>query len=666
MPFSLDLAAVRLVSAQLLRFVRHARVELTVPLAPGTLLPGLQVMPGTTASVEVTVREGAVDLANARIQLLPPLDGPLFTRVDGLGVGADGRATLRVTGLPDVKLGPRLPAALSEIADGLERADSTIDVGVRVFGIRLGSVEVSGAGAVEAAQQLARGDAPGSPVLERARLGLLDVELQPGALELLPGVSARLAEGCAFRLSGTAERMEINGRLALEGVQLHAGQLTVEDGEGSANVRVELDRRASEGWRWSARFEDALVRTGHAHVPGRGEDFLRFDALSVEGGLLELRDQRALNLDDLLRGLSFADTHLHADHFDAQLSAGFITVAREGERSSDVVLARSRLSGTLTSERGEAFIAGDLELDTRIRELHSPGESLALVLADSQLSGGARVRLSLDEGLHLRGGELRLVTAIEHARVRAMEGRLLLQAVQGSTADVAISTLLLTREGDLRLEGEGVFNFRMGPLELPVPQLELLRHDGKVRAQGAIMLDTRDGIELSDGKVLLEAEPFDASIQVGGRARLRADGHYKLKASSALVSVRKQQVRLAWGEGSTLSAELQRGTVMLPGGAELELRRGTRVAGKIARLEWTSKSRAHLEASGKLHVFLASERDLAEGARLFRVAVSRLSAGPQELEVSAGRLGFHEGRFHVEDVQVGFTAHVEDLTGTWP
>lgn len=103
-------------SGRLLRtgsaLVDDADLRGSVPLRAGELGAGLRAGPGTTAAGQVAVRDGRIVAPRTGVRFSKPLDGPLWTGVNGVYGTEDQRMKADVRGFFDIDVGGRINDSL--------------------------------------------------------------------------------------------------------------------------------------------------------------------------------------------------------------------------------------------------------------------------------------------------------------------------------------------------------------------------------------------------------------------------------------------------------------------------------------------------------------------------------------------------------------------------
>lgn len=126
-------------------------------------------------------------------------------------------------------------------------------------------------------------------------------------------------------------------------------------------------------------------------------------------------------------------------------------------------------------------------------------------------------------------------------------------------------------------------------------------------------------------------------------------------------------VVVQWGDPSTLAIDVHEGELLLENDVRLGLRRGTKLRARLRQLLLAAGGARSLEGALSVHARFGSTEDLAKGAALAPLQLAHLSAGSESLQFSAARAVLHpDGRFEVNDAEVGVSAHIEDMSGTLP
>jgi hypothetical protein len=636
-----------------LRLVRQARVDLTVPLVEGALSPGLKIRPGTVLRVELQVAEGQLDFEAARFELLPALDGPLFTGVKGLRFDDDHRLTLRIAGLPDVKLGPPLPARLDELAGWLKDGGPEL-LGVRLFGIRLGSVrrQTVASFAPTPTELLNGPDRPGAPLLEQARLSVTDVELGEGLLTLAGLGRVRVGPDAGGGLEAGDGQARLWADIHYCDLQLKHDPWELRDGAGRGRLCVEASWTA-DGVTARARLEDLALEAGPGRLAPHEGDFLALHSFATSGGTVELEwtlGQPAL---------------LHAELPDAEgtLREGRVSLLLDGQPAV-VEVEDSSWRGSLRVGPEDLALCGQVTLNARVPEFRPRADAVSLDIYDCVLTGDADLQVDLRRGVALRGRRLLGRTRIREAAVRGWLDHVEIDVEDGSRAELSISLLTLGPDGTLRVEGEGELDLRLCHMEVRDERARLEANGATAKGWAGVRLHTAEGVVLSDARMQLGAAhwSFEARTPAGYATRL--DGDFGMQLGQGTVDVEQTACLLDPLRDGTVAGEVHRGHLELPGGERIRLRRGSRLQLQIDRGRLGAAVGAELSGALRLEARLEADADLLAALRLAGLEVGELRADEHHLTVDLAGLKLDErGGFRLFNVRVGVVSTMELVAG---
>ncbi len=115
------------------RLVDDADIRASMGLTPGKAGP-LTVDPGTTAAGRVVIRDNRVDTSNTRVDLSRPVDGPVWTSVNGIYGTDDNRLKADVNGWFDQDVGGMLNKELGLQGKGIHSVGTMGDAAARKMG----------------------------------------------------------------------------------------------------------------------------------------------------------------------------------------------------------------------------------------------------------------------------------------------------------------------------------------------------------------------------------------------------------------------------------------------------------------------------------------------------------------------------------------------------
>ncbi len=650
-----------------LRLVRQARVSLSVPLAPGPLFPGLAVKEGTVARVEVQVRDGELDLPGATVELLPALDGPLFTRVKGIGFGANRRLAVRLGGFPDLQLGPPVPSRVEALSDWL-RDGGPDELGVRLFGVKVGKVSAERVAklAPDPVELLTEPQTPGAPQLEGARVQVTDVVLDEGVLLL--GPLGRVRVGCeaggSLELSGGEARLEAD--LRWSELHLTHERLKVADGEGRAVVRVEAQLAGFHGERDGeaptltvhARLEDLQLRASemHAHLPGG--DFAELSLAHCAGGTVDVEWRSGSGSED-----GWPRFRCALPRAGGTLTKGRVTLPIEG-RPVPVEAESSSFDGSIVATNDTLAVKGALTVHGRVAAFQPTAMAVSLDLYDCELHGDADVELDLQRGAVLRGRGLRGRTRIREARVQGWLEQVSLDVEDGSTAELELERLVLTPSGDAIVEGEGELALRLHRMFVRHQRATLEGDAARLEGRARVRLDTREGVELDRAQMALAAAHWGLGVTLGNGLSARMDGRYAMRLGGARVDVEREKFELDDVRDGNVRADITRGWVELPAGHRIRLRDGSRLELDLREAVLTNARGLTLRGPLSLSARLEADDDLLAAVALAGLDLGELRADRHHLRLTLDGLEVApDGSFLVRNLRVGVQSEVDAVSG---
>ncbi len=637
-----------------LRLVRQARVSLSAPLAPGSLFPGLSVKEGTIARVELEVREGALDLEGAKVELLPALDGPLFTHVKEVGFGADRRLAVRIGGFPDLKLGPPVPARVDALADWL-RDGLPGTFGVRVFGVKVGSVSSERVAELgpDPRALLQDPNTPGAPQLEGVRVQVTDVVLDEGVLLL--GPLGRIRIGC-----------DAGGTLEVEGGELHLeadlrwsdtflthGDFNVSDAEGRGRLSIDVRWNQDEP-ALQARVESLSLRTGAFEGKLRNGDFVRLTSAHCEGGTIALSTPGNGELPRVSAELPRAG---------GSLERAKVTLPFEG-RPTPIEARDSSFEGHVHLSEGSLRIGGEVTVHGRIARFQPSAGVVALDLYDCELDGDAEISLDLEKGATLIGRGLRARTCMREAWLRGWLEQVRIDVADGSTAELDLERLVLMPSGHMVVDGEGELSLRLHRMQVRQSRGQLEGDAARMEGRARVRLDTREGVELSEARMGLVVAHWGLELHLPVGIAGRADGRCSIQLGDARVDVERELFELEKLQDGRVRADITRGWVQLPSGQRIRVRDGSRMELSLRDARLTNHEGLSLHGQATVEARLEADDDLLTAIALVGLDLGEVRADRHLLKVTLDGVDLHpDGTFLLRNLRVGVQSDVETLSG---
>ncbi len=644
-----------------LRLIRDARIALTVPLVEGSLFPGLAVRPGTTLRVSVQVQDGVLLLPHAQVELLPALDGPLFTQVKGLTFDDAGRLTVRIGGFPDLKVGPAIPMKVSDLADWLSEGLPE-RVGVRLFGMKLLRVETETVAqlAPEVRSLLFNPTQPGAPRFDQLRMSVTDVDLVEGTL--LFGARGRVRVG-----SEAGGAIEVEGgelRLAADvhycDLQLHGGEWSLEDGAGRALLEVTARYDCPEP-ELDVQLTRAQLRAGRTKVCPRPGEHLSATHFSTEGAHFEVK----------LRGNTAPILQAALPRSEGALESGRVSL-RFGDEDLVVELGPSSWRGAVSLGRSSFKLEGEVRVNGRIPELRPSAGAVALDVYDCELEGDAEVEVSFaqeaGQGVLLRGRGLTARTRIRHASAAAWGNRLTVDlADDASSAELDVEELALRLDGHLRVLGEGELQVRIHHMHAGEARGQLAGEDARLQGRAKVSLDTRSGLKLGCGDMRLKAPHWSMRAQLPRGGALQLDGRCELVLDDAVVDATREGFVMDGLECAAVRGDIDRGWMGLPDGKRVRLRKGSAFSAKLDEGRLGTDRGAKLRGALRLELHFEADEDLLAATGLFGIELGELCADNHHLTVDLDALTLGpSGDFALENARLGLRSDVGSVSGRLP
>lgn len=636
--------------------VDKGRVQITVPLNAGKYqVDGhtVTVKPGTTAKVNVEVRDGRVvpaqGGAGTQVTIDPPIDGPiggpLGIRGKGAHVEADGNGRGKV--VADVG------GFIGSFVDGKAVTKST-DLGLGT-GVRKMIEEGSKSSASSA------GLPQGMVAWDKVSFGASDVTLRDNKVDL-GSMKVDLGPDSKLKLSGNAQKAELTGNINIDQLSLEQKGLQVSGGAGSANIHVTSERTKDGGYDVNASLSKVQadvtsLRATSQSKKSASDDHLELKGAKLRDGQVEL--QAHLNPDG-----SVASSHyrtrgrVDADSGNAQLTVpdangtASLRVGAKGVSTRiDASDDRIKLDGTATGEievRGlqskngsssidihHARAAGDIslnvdtaqdkftskikasEIDVRLDDYRGKKDGLSADIGRTEVTGTGTLELDSKKGLKATG-DMQVKGEIDDLEVRqgGKNKDTVFRLAQGSKIDGRIRQLSVDEANGFELDARVKVDAKLKQADVNLPgirgqgdghlkgETDLKIGRGEVRFENA---DARATLNIKDGHLAPSGDVFSADL---------AQGKMELNLKQASYSSKSDRVTMEVGKGSVVEASLDSG-LLKSGDYEMKLEKGSRarmdITGMRASSDGTPELRGRLELETKgtvnAHGLEGKERD---------------------------------------------------------
>lgn|GEM_PF-5490212 len=587
--------------AQVLGGIRSGDLSISVPMKAGELA-SMDVGPGTSARMSLSVKDGVIDFAKSCMVFEPPLRGPLGTRVYEVKMREDGRAEVDIPGLPNAIIGNPAPAKLSGFIESIQSATS---IPVRVLGIRVGDLRGGGGSG-----------GPPPMDLGATRISATNVTFQDDAVPLGNAGRIRFGADSRLELSGTLKDLSLKGHVSAADMDLAAGGTRLKGAHGTADFDarwVATGALGANGLPSSGTLAAKLtnVSLGAESAVSRrpNGDFIELAQGQVSGG--------SITITQAIRNgapLGPADADLSFSQFDGMVTRAQLTIP-DGTGTAQLALKDSKLKGSVAINNDQVRFAGDIALDGVLTDFDAaPGAGGQSAHVDSAaVKGSGRVDFDTLAGMKLAGR---------------------------ATVDVAATGVDVGQRG-----------------------LSLRDSSAKVSGTADVTLDAQ-GLTLGNGDLRLSASARDGKVSLGDSLTLDLKAGTQVDAALKKVVFGRRPVALDLG-ATRVEAQLDGGTLKLPGGAPLELKDGARIAFSLDHL--SAPAQGIPSASGTLSLVAnlgANEVDRASLARIPGLNLTSASGVNQQLRVNLGRFSIaHDGRYEVRNLSVGVEASVERFTG---
>lgn len=657
----MDFGSIASSLASVLRLVRDATVSLSVPLQPGVLFPGLSVRPGTTARLQLEVRHGQFDLRGARLELTPALDGPLFVAVRGIGINADGRVTIRIFGLPDLQLGPKLPSSVEELAELIERMHSDASLRVRVLGIPVAAVDVD-TGTSALSHTIDSAQSPGAPLLDQLRIADAGLSLNAGMIRLAEWGEVEVDDGTRLHARGTLQALRARAHVAFTSFTASVESARVEEARGSFDLSLELDRDPRELPRLAVTLEHGNIDTGRVAARRGNGDFANLSASSLREliGTVELCvDPIAAPAGARLtpRGLV-----LRADVPRAMIDSARVTVPF-AQQSMPVELEHTEFSGQLRILGTRLRASGDVVTHAQLNGLRTLDRAMAVDVQHLSMDGPASIELDSGEGVRVRSRELRVRAHLEDGALRSLGDHLAVHFGTGSGFDLALEEAHILRSGHFTFRGHGEVAFKQVSLGFDSPRIRLRGGDAQVRIKSHVELDSRNGIGLENATVRVDVGELAGQLEQGERFALNLEGRNRFEGTITHGRIGLDVILFDCAPGSKLTALIDRGGILLPGEVRVKIREGTRAHARFSPVRIGTDGPAALTASVHLDARLGIDDD-APQPLWWPVQLTRLTGVGETLELEIEKLSLLEdGRFAIDGVRLGLNAKASRIEG---
>ena len=586
--------------AQVLGGIRSGDLSISMPMKAGELA-SMDVGPGTSARMALSVKDGVIDFAKSRMVFEPPLRGPLGVRISDVQMRPDGRAEVDIPGLPNAIIGNPAPAKLSSFVESLQNASS---VPVKVLGITVGDLRGGGGNGA-------------SPVdLGAARVTARNVTFQDGAVPLGNAGRIRFGADSKLELSGTLKDLSLKGRVSVADMDLAAGGTRLKGAHGTADFDARWIATGAVGANGlpssgtlAAKLTNVSLGAESAVSRRPNGDFIELAQGQVSGGSITIAQA-------IKNGAPVgpADADLTFSQFDGTVTRAQLTVP-DGTGTAQLALRDSRLKGSVAINNDQVHFAGDIALDGTLSDF------------DSTPAANGRS------------------THVDSAAVKGQ-------------AHVDFSTL-----SGMKLAGRAAVNVAATGVDIGQRGLSIQDASAAVSGTADVTLDER-GLSLGNGDLRLSASAKDGKVNLGDSLSLDLKAGTHVDAALKQVVFGHRTVAMDLGE-THLDAQLDGGKVKLPGGTPLELKDGAHLSFTFDRLSVPAQGIPTASGKMSLTANLgANEVDRASLARIPGLNLSSVSGVNQQLRVDLGRFSIaHDGRYEVRDLSMGVEATVDRLTG---
>ena len=587
--------------AQVLGGVRSGDLSISVPMKAGELA-SLDVSPGTSARMALSVKDGTIDFAKSRMVFEPPLKGPLGARISDVQMRPDGRAEVDIPGLPNAIIGNPAPAKLSSFVESLQNAQS---IPVKVLGITVGDLRGGGGASGE------------SPVdLGSARVTAKNVTFQDGAVPLGNAGRVRFGADSKLELSGSLRDLSLKGRVSVADMDLSAGGTKLKGAHGTADFDARWIAHGPAGANGlpasgtlAAKLTNLSLGAESAVSRRPNGDFIELARGEVSGGSITIAQA-------IKNGAPAgpAEADLRFNQFEGTVTRAQLTVP-DGTGTAQLALRDSKLKGSVAINNDQVHFAGEVALDGTLSDF------------DSKPTASGRS------------------THVDSAAVKGQ-------------AHVDFNTL-----SGMKLAGRAAVNVEATGVDIGQRGVSIQDASATVSGTADVALDER-GLSLGNGDLRLSASAKDGKVSLGDSLSLDLKAGTRVDAALRQVVFGHRSVAMDLGQ-TQLDAQLDGGKLKLPGGAPLELKDGARISFTFDRLSVPAQGIPSASGKMSLVASLgANEVDRASLARIPGLNLSSVSGVNQQLRVNLGRFSIaNDGRYEVQDLSLGVEATVDRLTG---
>jgi hypothetical protein len=393
-----------------LRFIKHAELELEVPLEPGRLMRGLEVRPNTTVKVRATVRDGQLDLERAQVEIRPSLDGPAWVNVRGLYADSRGYLRARISGFPDLILGSKLPTDLRALADIFEQQGAAAEWTT----VRLGSRKLASAPGPAAVKDRLTSS------LRNAQLVLGEIELADGPVTVGRGVVLAVEPGSRAQLRGTADNLTLSVDAGLQQIELEQEGFELQGGRGRAQVEVVYQRDADGKVGLTTEVRGLELETSRVQLTGADGSSLKLGEGRITGGQLRLRDVHAPR-DSVLGTRAGRTLESLQLSFSGQIEEAHKELRAEFG-SARLRVGPSWFEGTAQVREGVLTVDGTVDLDARLQRVRAGAGAVRMSAQEIALSGRGHLTLTDQGALRLSGRDLQVQAVLGDTRFEVGDG----------------------------------------------------------------------------------------------------------------------------------------------------------------------------------------------------------------------------------------------------